>query len=97
MAEKAETLLKMSLDALLNLDVDLAFKVLVRDDEVDNIKTDVYKQTKKAIRENPDDVTFLINQFLISRHLERIADHATNIAEEVIYPIEGEIVRHGKY
>jgi phosphate transport system protein len=42
-------------------------------------------------------MTYLVNLYLISRHLERVADHATNIAEEVIYLIEGEIIRHGKY
>jgi len=97
MAQKAENMLKMSLDALVNLDLDLAFKVLTRDDEVDNIQREVYQLTKQALRQNTDDVAFLINQYLISRHMERIADHATNIAEEVIYLIEGEIVRHGKY
>lgn len=97
MAEKAEKMLKMSLDALVNLDIDLAFKVILGDDEVDAIQTDVYELTKDYIRQNKDDVSFLLNQFLISRHLERIADHATNIAEEVIYLIEGDIVRHGKY
>jgi phosphate transport system protein len=97
MAQKAEGMLKMSLDALVNLDVDLAFKVLIKDDEVDNIQSEVYQLTKQALREHTDDVPYLINQYLISRHLERIADHATNIAEEVIYLIEGEIVRHGKY
>jgi len=97
MAEKAEDMLKKSLDALVNLDVDLAFKVLIKDDEVDDIQKNVYQLTKQAIGEHSDDVKFLINQYLISRHLERIADHATNIAEEVIYLIEGEIVRHGKY
>ena len=97
MAEKAEDMLKKSLDALVNLDIDLAFKVLIKDDEVDDIQEKVYQLTKQAIGEHPGDVKFLINQYLISRHLERIADHATNIAEEVIYLIEGEIVRHGKY
>ena len=97
MAAKAEKMLKMSLDALVNLDVDLAFKVLLKDDEVDDIQSDVYRLTKDSIKNHPNDVAFLINQYLISRHLERIADHATNIAEEVIYLLEGEIVRHGKY
>jgi phosphate transport system protein len=45
----------------------------------------------------PEAMKYLLNYYLISRHLERIADHATNIAEEVIYLIEGEIVRHSKY
>lgn len=97
MAQKAESMLKMSLDALVNLDIDLAFKVLTSDDEVDDIQKEVYQLTKQALRTHTDEEAFLINQYLISRHLERIADHATNIAEEVIYLIEGEIVRHGKY
>jgi phosphate transport system protein len=97
MGEKTEDMLKMSLDALVNLDVDLAFKVLTLDDEVDAIQKDAYDQIKAAIRDTPDQVGYLVNLLLISRHLERLADHATNIAEEVIYLIEGEIVRHGKY
>jgi len=97
MSRKAETMLKMSLDALVNLDLDLAFKVIMKDDEVDEIKREVYQLTKQALRKHTDEEGFLINQYLISRHLERIADHATNIAEEVIYLIEGEIVRHGKF
>jgi phosphate transport system protein len=97
MAQKAENMLKMSLDALVNLDIDLAFKVLTSDDEVDDIQKEVYQLTKQALRAHTDEEAFLINQYLISRHLERIADHATNIAEEVIYLVEGEIVRHGRY
>jgi phosphate transport system protein len=97
MAEKAETMLKMSLDAMVNMDVGLAFKVITMDDEVDALKTLAYDRIKTAIKENPARVGYLINLLLISRHLERLADHATNVAEEVIYLIEGEIVRHGKY
>ncbi|MEA3438640.1 MAG: phosphate signaling complex protein PhoU [Thermodesulfobacteriota bacterium] len=97
MAEKAEAMLIMSLDALVNLDDDLAFKVLLLDDEVDDLNKKAYNLIKRAISENPDNVSYLINLLLISRHLERLADHATNIAEEVIYMIEGEIVRHGKH
>jgi phosphate transport system protein len=95
MAEKAETMLKMSLDALVNFDIDIALKVLTLDDEVDEIKNQAYRHIKTAISEHPAHVEYLINLMLISRHLERMADHATNIAEEVIYMIEGEIVRHG--
>jgi phosphate transport system protein len=95
MAEKAEVMLKMSLDALVNFDIDVALKVLTLDDAVDEIKSEAYRLIKGALREYPDHVGYLINLLLISRHLERMADHATNIAEEVIYMIEGEIVRHG--
>lgn len=95
MAEKTETMLKLSLDGLVNFDIDAALKVVTMDDEVDEIKDKVYRLVKDAIQKNPDHVGYLINLLLISRHLERIADHATNIAEEVVYMIEGEIVRHG--
>ena len=94
MAEIAAAMLKQSLDALVNLDIDMAFRILTLDDEVDDIQGNAYSQIKQAMREHPEEMTYLINLYLISRHLERIADHATNIAEEVIYLIEGEIVRH---
>jgi len=96
MEEKTEAMLKKSLDALVNLDVDLAFKVCILDDEVDKINGEAHRIVKDVIKDNPDHVEYFINLLLISRHLERIADHATNIAEEVIYLIEGEIVRHGR-
>ncbi|MBW1958117.1 MAG: phosphate signaling complex protein PhoU [Deltaproteobacteria bacterium] len=94
MAEKTEAMLKKSLDALVNMDVDLAFKVCLLDDEVDKINAKAHRMVKDAIKDNPDQGEYFINLLLISRHLERIADHATNIAEEVIYLIEGEIIRH---
>ena len=94
MAEKSEAMLKMSLDSLVNLDADLAYRVCLLDDEVDEINRDIYDKVKAKIQEHPDRVGYLINLLLISRHLERIADHATNIAEEVIYMVEGEILRH---
>jgi len=97
MAEKSEFMLKKSLDALVNMDVDIALRVCALDDEVDNMMNEAYDVVKHAIGEHPDRVSYLINLLLVSRHLERIADHATNIAEEVIYLVEGEIVRHGKY
>ncbi len=97
MSEKTQSMLESSLDALVNLDLDLAFRVLILDDEVDRIYGKIYDQVKDQIRRTPDRVGTLINLMLISRYLERIADHATNIAEEVIYMIEGEIVRHGRW
>jgi len=97
MGEKAQAMLKMSLDALIQLDYDLAFKVVLMDDEVDKIKNEAYDKIKKAMSENPDKIGYLINLLLISRHLERLADHTTNIAEEVVYLVEGEIIRHAPY
>ncbi len=96
MAEKTEEMLRTSLDAVVNLDLDLGVKVIVSDDEVDAFENEAYDVIKKAIETHPDRVGYLINLFLVSRHLERIADHAQNIAEEVVYMIEGEIVRHGR-
>lgn len=97
MVDKTQTMLKNSLDALVNLDKDTALKVCVLDDEVDKINGEVHRLVKSAIKKNPEQGEHLINLLLISRHLERIADHATNIAEEVIYLIEGEIVRHENF
>jgi phosphate transport system protein len=97
MGEKAQKMLRMSLDALVNMDVDLAYRVITMDDEVDQIKRDAYDKIKQAIQDLPERVGYYINLLLISRHLERLADHATNIAEEVIYLVEGEIFRHAQY
>ena len=97
MADKAESMLHMSLDSLVNQDLDLAIKVLHLDDEVDKLKNDAYDRIKQAMSDGvTEDIGYMINLLLISRHIERLADHATNIAEEVVYMIEGEIVRHGK-
>ncbi len=97
MAEKAASMLKWSLDALVNMDLETAFKVMKMDDQVDSIHCQNYDYLKEILRQAPEHVDYLINFLTISRHLERIADHATNIAQEVIFLIEGEIVRHGKW
>jgi phosphate transport system protein len=97
MAEKAASMLRMSLDSLVNLDVDTAFKVLTLDDDVDHMHREIYDKIKEIMTRKPDASGYLINLYTISRHLERVADHSTNIAEEVIYLIEGEIVRHGRW
>lgn len=97
MAEKASAMLKMSLDAMVRLDTDTAFKVCLMDDDVDVYVGQAYEQLKQFVCLMPDNMGTLINMFLISRHIERIADHATNIAEEVIYVTDGEIVRHGNF
>ncbi len=97
MADKAKEMLQKSLDALVNLDPDLAVEVMTLDDIVDKFKANAYQLAKDAIKAQPAQVGNLINQYLIARHLERIADHATNIAEDVIYLVQGEIVRHGNF
>jgi len=94
MTEKAKDMLRRSLDALVNMKAELAYEVLKADDEVDCLNREMYEQVKTGIRNQPEQVESLIHLLGISRTLERIADHATNIAEDVIYMILGEIVRH---
>ncbi len=94
MADKATRMLRDSLDALLKRDLKLAEKVRTADDEVDQLNRDMYEQIKAGIRKDVKQVDALIHLLAISRHLERVADHATNIAEDVIYLLKGDIVRH---
>lgn len=95
MAEQTGSMLKMSLDALVGMDSNLADRVILMDEDVNAMRNKAYHAMKTAIVKEPDKVAQTINLYLISRHLERIGDHATNIAEEVIHLIEGKIVRHG--
>lgn len=94
MTEKAQWMLKQSIDALVNSDPERAWGVIAADDQVDAMNREMYALVQERIRENVDEMNSLIHMLSISRHLERVADQATNIAEDVIYMVEGEIVRH---
>lgn len=94
MADKARGMLKNSLDAMVNMDPSLARRVCAMDDEVDAINREMYENFKRGVRERLEDLDPLLHLLSVSRHLERIADLATNLAEDVIYMVEGEIVRH---
>jgi phosphate transport system protein len=94
MADKAQEMLKHSLDALVNLSSGLAHEVCAADDAVDAMNRQMYIKIQDAIRSNPQQMESLIHLLSVSRHLERIADHATNIAEDVVYMVEGRIARH---
>ena len=94
MAEKAQEMLTKSLDAFVNMDPVLGRKILDMDNEVDSMNRQMYCTIYELIRKNPEDVEVLLHLLSASRHLERIADHATNIAEDVIYMVDGKIVRH---
>jgi phosphate transport system protein len=94
MSQKALWMLGTSLDALMRLDAGLARKVRASDDDVDEMNRVMYRQVAEAVRNHPEQVEMLLSYLSISRQLERIADNATNIAESVIYLLEGEIVRH---
>lgn len=94
MAKKSQSMLKNSLDALVNMNAGLAAKVILEDDDVDAMNQEMYIKVQQAIRKDTDRLESYIHYLSASRHLERIADHATNIAEDVIYMIRGEIIRH---
>lgn len=94
MTRAAQAMLKRSLDALVNMSVDLAKEVCEGDDEIDAMNREMYIKVQESIRTHPEQMESLIHMLSASRHLERMADHATNIAEDVIYMIEGQIVRH---
>lgn len=94
MSRKVQFMLQRSLDALVHLDPEIARKVCALDDEVDEMNHGFFVKVKEAIRKDLTNIDSLVHILGISRHLERIADHATNIAEDVIYMIEGIIARH---
>lgn len=94
MGDIAQTMLKMCLDALVNQDAELASQVIIRDDEIDKLNREAYHILKEQIVKDPDHIDALIHYLGVSRQLERIGDHATNIAEDVIYLVTGSIVRH---
>ena len=87
-------MVKESLDALVNSDAALAHKVRDSDDEVDALRRIIEKQIEQQIAAHSERTDCLMRLSSVARHLERIADMATNIAEDVIYMVEGEIVRH---
>jgi phosphate transport system protein len=90
----AISMVKKSTDALVLLDPDLARDVGAMDDKVDDMHKEAYKKVEAEITKDPESVVYFINLLGVSRYLERIADHATNIAEDVVYLVEGQIVRH---
>lgn len=93
-AEKAQAMVKKSLDALVNTDVKLAREVCASDDEVDKLTKHMLKRTINSIEKNPERTKDYFSIRSVSKNLERIADSATNIAEDVIYLCSGDIIRH---
>ncbi len=93
MAELAQQMLKESLDAFVQGDEELAREAILADDQVDNLRDQVFRELLTYMISEPSTIPRAIQLILISRHLERIADHATNIAEDVIYIVRGQDVR----
>ena len=94
MSERAQSMLRRSLDALVNMDASLAGEIFAEDDAVDDLNRQIYTDVQARIPEHPEELERLMHLLGVARHLERTADHATNIAEDVIYMVEGEIIRH---
>ena len=94
LARRSTTMVRRSLDALVDMDDQVARQVCSADDEVDVLNRKMYRYAEEKIAQDPQHIAAYIQVLGISRYLERIADHATNIAEDVIYMVEGEITRH---
>lgn len=94
MADLARKMVKDSLDALVESDVELARNVCASDDQVDDVHRRLYDLVEERVAELPDQFPNLLHMLITARQIERMADHAVNIAEDVLYLIEGEIVRH---
>jgi phosphate transport system protein len=94
MATIAQSMLRDSLDAFVRLDVDLAQHVLNEDDKLDALKTQIFRELLTYMLQDPATIEPALDLILISRHLERIGDHATNIAEDVIFIVSARDVRH---
>jgi phosphate transport system protein len=94
MTDLTATMVRGSLDAFVNLDAQHARRMCRMDDEIDRYNDEIIDEIVHTMKESPEMVSPGLSLFSATRHLERIADHATNIAEEVVYLVEGEIIRH---
>lgn len=94
MAEGVMDMLQSALDALTNQDTRLAREVITRDDAIDDANRQMYKSLTPLMQNNPATIKRALHLLSASRHLERIADLATNICEDVVYMVEGEVIRH---
>jgi phosphate transport system protein len=94
MAEMAQAMVRDALNAFISGDADLARNVCQRDDEVDQLNHQIFRELLTYMMEDPETITRAVDLILVGRHLERIADHATNIGEDVIYMVKGRTIKH---
>jgi phosphate transport system protein len=94
MTDLTTSMVRQSLDAFVHLDARLARRVCRLDDDVDRYNREIIQETIRSMKKSPELIEPGLSLFSATRHLERIADHATNIAEDVVYLVEGAIVRH---
>ena len=94
LAHLSSAMVRRALQAFIEADADMAQNVLTLDDQVDDLNRDAYQALGRYIQEHPDCASQALNALVISRNLERVGDHATNIAEDVIFWVRGLDVRH---
>ncbi len=94
MAERAIKMVGEALDAFVRGDASLARQVLNEDDYIDDLNEQIFRELLSFMMENPQTISRAIRLSFISKYIERIADHATNVAELVFYMVEGKIIRH---
>ena len=94
MADIAQEMLKDALDAFVNGDDELAYRTILRDDSLDQLKDQIFRELLTFMMSDPTTIPRAMDLILVSRHLERIGDHATNICEDVIFMVKGKDVRH---
>jgi phosphate transport system protein len=94
MAEASQKMLKDSLDAFVDRDADLALKVCEADDFVDNLNQQIFNELLVYMLQDPKNISRAVRLTYIAKYLERIADHATNIAEMVVFMVKGKMIRH---
>ena len=94
MATLAQRMIKDSLDAFVNRDTKLARDVCERDDEIDDLNDQIFRELLTYMMQNPKTISRAVDLILVGRHLERIADLATNICEDVIYLVDGKTIKH---
>lgn len=97
MSQLSQKMVRDSLDAFVRKDADLARQVIAADSKVDALKSQVFRELLTFMMEDPRTIPRAIGLILLSRHLERVADHATNIAEMVVYLAEGRNIRHAPH
>ncbi|MFO1051894.1 MAG: phosphate signaling complex protein PhoU [Planctomycetota bacterium] len=93
-AEAARGMLRDCLDSLVNQDTALARRIRARDDDVDELNREMFRIVEAMMREDPETIERGLHLLSCSRHLERLADLATNIAEDVVFLVEGRVIRH---
>jgi phosphate transport system protein len=94
MAQLAKKMVKDAIDAFIQKDAELAKNVCERDDEVDDLNDQIFRELLTYMLQDPSSIKKAVDLILVGRHLERIADHATNISEDVIYFVKGKTIKH---